>query len=224
MRYGEFEEEFLVAAYRESAIQGDNRISSGDLLDRYPLRLRDGWVHQLVSDLGSRGLIRGKGVVGDERSQPIMLTAAGMKEAERLIDRGVGIFRLDLGDGIGFPAAEAPADDQVHHTAESDDQAYEGGRAVSVDSASWTGLREFTVNSNNREKVRFGIGEARASLEGESLTNEQKSQAISLLNAAEELLDAPTPPSDIIWELVERAGAIAGIAGLFVTLFLAALG
>lgn len=106
MKYKDFSDEFLVAAYQESRLHPGETLRSGDIIDRYPLVFEPGWVVELVRDLGVRGYFTSKGVDADDRGQPIRLTGRGFRVAEDLIDKGVGIFRLDLGDGIGFPGAD----------------------------------------------------------------------------------------------------------------------
>ena len=50
------------------------------------------------------------------------------------------------------------------------------------------------------------------------IENSEKAQARSLLLAARSLAEAPEPPVSIIWELISRANAISGIAGLLVSI------
>ena len=111
MRYSDFEADFLVAAYKETSATTQTAIRSGDLLELYPIEWQPGWVHQLMSDFGARGLIRGKGVMGSESSQPVMLTATGLKAAERLIDNGHEIQKRPTeptaeGVAVGVPASD----------------------------------------------------------------------------------------------------------------------
>jgi DNA-binding MarR family transcriptional regulator len=110
VKYKDFSDEFLVAAYHESRLHPGETLRSGDIVDRYPLVFEPGWVVQLVRDLGVRGYFTSKGVDADDRGQPIRLTGRGLRVAEDLIEKGIGIFRLDLGDGIGFPGADDTAD------------------------------------------------------------------------------------------------------------------
>lgn len=112
MRFSEFADELLVALYHESELTPNKTFASAEILDRYPLRWREGWVHQLVADFGTRGLIHGRGSIGDERSQPLRLTANGLRAAERLIDQGVAIFRLEEPEpakGVGYDDASPPS-------------------------------------------------------------------------------------------------------------------
>jgi hypothetical protein len=106
LKYKEFSDEFLVAAYRESRLRPGETIRSGEIIDSYPLVFEPGWVVELVRDLGVRGYFTTKGIDSGDRDQPIGLTGRGLRVAEDLIDKGVGISRLDLGDGESFPARE----------------------------------------------------------------------------------------------------------------------
>jgi hypothetical protein len=92
---------------------------------------------------------------------------------------------------------------------------------VVIDSSSWTGIAAHRITEANAEYVRSSIRGARELIEGSS-SNERTSQALVLLKAAEDLTEAPDPPSDIIWQLIERAGAVCGILGLFISIFMAA--
>lgn len=118
LRYSQFEDELVVAIYHEmQRTPSASRIfPSHQILDNYPLRFREGWVHEAVRGLSNEGLILGKGVMGDERSQPLRLTSAGLRHAERLIDEGVTVWRLDgpqPAKGVGYddavPGEELPA-------------------------------------------------------------------------------------------------------------------
>ena len=218
MRFGEVETAVILAAYGESFSRPNASIRSGDILDKYVIEPSEGWIHQIVADLGRRGLILGKGVLGDERSQPIRMTAAGMREAESLIDAGKTVHQRP----------EMVVEKPVHATAPSYvgeplSMVPETSPTITIDSSSWTGLRAKGVTVSNRARIKEAIGEARTLFEQRQLSNEQKVQALVLLRAAEELVNAPEPPSDIVWELINRAAAVCGIAGLVLTIFLTAV-
>lgn len=88
------------------------------------------------------------------------------------------------------------------------------------DIRSWDGLKQIDVNDTNKDKFILAVSTALEQLDQNDLTNEQKSQSRVYLIAAKELADTPEPPSDIIWELIQRAGAICGILGLFLPIFM----
>jgi hypothetical protein len=85
MEYTEFSNQFLVAAYLEARDKSEGVVRSGDLLDKYEFEVMPLWVHTALEDWRGRGWIGGKGVVGDERSQPIRLTGTGLQFAEVLL-------------------------------------------------------------------------------------------------------------------------------------------
>ena len=229
MKFSEFEEEFLVAAYQEAEIQGTERVTSGDLLDRYPLRFRNGWVYQVLEDLRKRGLIRGRGNVGDERSQRVFLTAAGMKEAETLLDRGVGTFRLDVGDGIGFPPA-----DHVPEGANEDHDNFEAPEANDVlptsvlsssdviQSSAWTGIETRLARDPVRvEQIKMKVRELDAILADAGLSNHEMAKARAITEALVKLVESPEPEWKAIILLLQSPalGAALNLASLVQLIF-----
>ena len=50
------------------------------------------------------------------------------------------------------------------------------------------------------------------------LSNAQKSQAVGFLTAAKALAETPEPPVDLIWTILNRASAFAGIGSFFISL------
>jgi DNA-binding MarR family transcriptional regulator len=215
VRYGEFENEFLVATYREAEIRPNTKFSSAEILDRYPLRWKEGWVHQLVADLGRRGLIRGRGVDADERSQPIMLTANGMKEAEKLIDAGIGTFRLDEPE-----PAKGVGDDDVAELHTNDDA------AGSVDSSRWTGrTARIAADPTLLDRIRIKVIELDRLVEEAHLSNAETARAKAITRALVTLVESPNPEWEAISQLLSSpafsvAIALAGLAQLILSIML----
>jgi hypothetical protein len=85
MNYTEFSWSFLVAAYLEALKKDGETVRSGDLLAKYEYDVIPMWVHTALEDWRSNGWISGRGTVGDEKSQPIRLTGAGLQQAETLL-------------------------------------------------------------------------------------------------------------------------------------------
>jgi hypothetical protein len=170
VKFSDFENELLVAIYNESHSRPNETISSGEILDLYPLQWREGWVHQVVNDFGNRGYIYGKGVFGDERSQPLRLKAAGMREAERLEESGVSIFRMEkpeqaLTSSAAYPPTEiqeqsAPASDRLvgfdHNLPEYIDIA---DQLTSV-AESIRGANDSDLNELERSRITAGLSAA----------------------------------------------------------------
>jgi hypothetical protein len=90
---------------------------------------------------------------------------------------------------------------------------------VVSDSSVWTGINVVAVTADNKDVVRKKIDEAMALLDQHQLSNVQKQQAMILLNAARDLVEAPDPPSSIIWDLIARAADVTGLVGFFLALF-----
>jgi DNA-binding MarR family transcriptional regulator len=209
LKYKDFSNEFLVAAYQESQLRSGETIPSGEIIDRYPLVFQPGWVVQLVRDLGVRGYLTSKGVNSDDRRQPIRLTGRGLRVAEDLIEKGVGIFRLDLGDGIGFPAArdDAPSsfNEDIIETAPDDEP--------SVVSSAWTGR---ILNAQQVEELGRDLDDALRRVDSLDLDNHKKAQCRAFIRAAQELASAPEPPFSLIAYLIANVDRIVGIGGFIV--------
>lgn len=90
---------------------------------------------------------------------------------------------------------------------------------IRVDSRSWTGLTRVRVTHRNAHAISRLIDTALGELSTDG--NAKTAQARALLLAAKELTDAPEPPSDIIWELIQRAGAVVGLLDIFFRIFVA---
>ena len=75
-----------------------------------------------------------------------------------------------------------------------------------------------TLSNAKREKLIVEIEKSLDELDNQNISNDLKAQARSYLRAAQALAEAPEPPVDLIWELIERLNSIAGIASLFVSI------
>ncbi|HYG46540.1 MAG TPA: hypothetical protein VD846_01230 [Allosphingosinicella sp.] len=131
------------------------------------------------------------------------------------IDRDAGISPIqdpDAKTGDDGDAADQPVTSEARQALEA-----------SYDSGAWTGIKRVQVTSENREAVLGAIDKAIVSLDTMSLSNLERAQVVALLGAAKTLAEAPEPPSVLIWDLIERAGAICGILGLFITLLAASV-
>lgn len=96
------------------------------------------------------------------------------------------------------------------------------GFAVSeeeVTARRWERLQSVTINERNAETVSSLIDRSLDVLNHQNLTNEQHRQAAAYMLAAKELVSAPVPPSAIIWDLIQKAAAIAGIVQIILPIF-----
>lgn len=93
-------------------------------------------------------------------------------------------------------------------------------RSIRVDSAAWTGLiQRATINARNAKVIGGLIEQALTALPEAGAGNFENMQAAAYLKAAKELVDAPEPPSELIWQLISKAADLVGLIGLFYTIF-----
>ncbi|MEO0699459.1 MAG: hypothetical protein AAFY81_07045, partial [Pseudomonadota bacterium] len=83
----------------------------------------------------------------------------------------------------------------------------------------WERLQSVVIDSTNSEAVNRLIDKSLDELNKQKLGNEQHSQAAAYMLAAKELVNAPVPPSKIIWDLIQKAAAIAGIVQIILPIF-----
>ncbi|OCC24860.1 hypothetical protein MB02_05215 [Croceicoccus estronivorus] len=128
-------------------------------------------------------------------------------------DRGDAVDQRD-----GVDTSNQSTDALNHFPALSDD-GLRPSEPIRVDSRTWTGLTRVRVTHRNARAISRLIDTALCELPTDG--NAATAQARTLLLAAKELTDAPEPPSDIIWELVQRAGAVVGLLDIFFRIFTA---
>ncbi|MFK4793007.1 hypothetical protein [Sphingobium sp. ZW T5_29] len=93
------------------------------------------------------------------------------------------------------------------------------GQAITANSSAWTGLTRTIVDARNAAVISKLITKALDELPGEERGNVEVMQAAAYLKAAQELVNAPEPPSELIWQLISRAADVVGLIGLFYTIF-----
>lgn len=107
----------------------------------------------------------------------------------------------------------------------SDGSRYRNGPATdqrepsSFDSTAWTGLSRTIVDARNAQVVANLIDKALDVLPATGAANSDVMQAAAYLKAARELVSAPQPPSELIWQLISKAADVLGLFGLFYTIF-----
>ena len=89
---------------------------------------------------------------------------------------------------------------------------------ISSEAAAYDAKRvgEVTIPAENIEPLVAGLKQAEQRLDRLSIGNVEKAQARAYIIATLALAEAPEPPADLMWELLQRANNIAGIASLLV--------
>ena len=90
---------------------------------------------------------------------------------------------------------------------------------TSINSSSWTGLTQTIIDARNAQAVSRMINLALDSLASSRAGNVQIMQAAAYLKAAKALVDAPEPPSALIWSLISKAADLVGLVVAFYAIF-----
>lgn len=99
------------------------------------------------------------------------------------------------------------------------EQAAVDGRELLADSELWTGrVGKVLAETARREEFILLLDHAEKNLTLVSASNSERALARAYIIAAKTLAEAPEPPEDMIWELIFRASALAGVASLFVAI------
>jgi hypothetical protein len=112
----------------------------------------------------------------------------------------------------------------IEHTAELTDEAAKLGLSnalqclisMPIDSTSWTGMpRGFVFSEHTKTQLVNLLEEAANSLEKSGLSNFEIGQGAAFLKSASILANAPEPPRNEIWSLLNKGSAITGLASFF---------
>lgn len=76
----------------------------------------------------------------------------------------------------------------------------------------------FVLTEDKRKTLVQLLDIASSDLDALEVANSEKAQARAYIIATRALAEAPEPPVSLIWELINRASLIAGIASLFVSI------
>lgn len=87
----------------------------------------------------------------------------------------------------------------------------------------WQRLKHIVIGPNNSRTILRLIDQSLDEMAKAQLTNEQLRQAASYMLAAKELVNAPSPPSTIVWDLIQKSAAIAGLVQTVLMIFSAIL-
>jgi hypothetical protein len=76
----------------------------------------------------------------------------------------------------------------------------------------------FVLSEGKRDRLTTALAVAESKLDELGASNTERAQARAYIVAAQALTSAPDPSPDLIWEILNRANALAGVASLFVSL------
>jgi hypothetical protein len=89
-----------------------------------------------------------------------------------------------------------------------------------INSQRWTGrVGKVLAETAKREEFILLLDKAEKNLETANASNSERAIARAYIIAARTLAESPDPPEDLVWELISRANALAGVASLFVAIF-----
>ena len=89
---------------------------------------------------------------------------------------------------------------------------------TAISSSSWTGRTNLDLDEIRKARLLQLLAKAESDIPAMALSNEDSAQGLAYIQAIKVLTEAPDPPDDLIWELINRANSIAGIAALFVSI------
>jgi hypothetical protein len=195
--YTEFSKQFLVATFLQASVK-DEILTSGEILAKYELTFNNGWVGRVLDDWRSRGFIRGRGTVGGENDQPILMNGAGFVEAERLIASGIsvseklpaGIERIRTGSVYTYEG-EVPKDfggpGDIFVQFEPSEISSE---AKSQEIPASDRLVSLNHNYSGYEEIRLGLTDVQASMREQNDLSVEPAERDRILNglAAAEVL------------------------------------
>lgn len=192
---------YLVALYRVHRADPNRGPTISQLKDEFDLP-EDNYLESELPDMLSH---RSWGHVPDRPSDrsyldwPLFISMMGKEAAEAQIEGGADVnVRIDIVKSSALVA----------------------NPKLGIDSTLWTGLPKFGVlTEEGAERLRASLAIVEDAVGKSNATNEEKSQARSYIIAIQALSEAPNPPADLIWEIVQRANNLSGIAALFLTIF-----
>ena len=193
--YSTVENRLITAAYYSSNILNKDVVSLKEIFEIFAFEANERYLQTSLKYLSENGFNKVRLTFDDLQEQQIWLTAEGLKEAERLIENRAS-------DVLEFRRTKLDAPKNT------------------VESTLWTGLpKEGVLSEQSVLRLKAALTIVEDAVLKSDATNEEKSQARSYIIAMSVLADAPEPPADLIWELVNRANQLSGIASLFVSIF-----
>jgi hypothetical protein len=225
VKFSQFVDVVTAALYNEAQLAGKSEFRLGEILDRYGLSLDPRWGERLFDDYTFSSRIDSRRHIGPLVQQHVSLSPTGLRWAEDELGENVASFLERNGAHYTVPdnvltnedGEPITTEDGEYITVEDAIDSVPSPTEIRVQSEAWTGISSVRIDARNAQAVSRLIDAALNELPRDG--NERVAQARTLLLAAKELTDAPEPPSDIIWELVQRAGAVVGLLDIFIRIF-----
>jgi hypothetical protein len=209
VKFSQFIAVFVAALYNETELTGQSNFRISDILEKYGLTINASWRNTIFDDYTFTSHVDVSRHIGPVEQQRISLSPAGLRWVEDELGENVAEF-LER-NGATYTEA-GPFDAAAFDEATFDTNS-------GVDSTAWTGLpREGILTLQAAEKLKVALSTVDDAIEKATCSNEERAQARAYVLAIHALADAPEPPADLIWQLIERASSMAGIAALFVAL------
>jgi hypothetical protein len=196
VRYSDFANQFLVAAYvAAEELQLPNADLSGTVLDNFEFAHKDGWIISAIEEFTRNGWFAGPLTGGGERDQPIDFTATGLRQAEALIDQGVRPKKSEGMETSLLDTAIGPkADEESQHNEES-------AGTSNFDSADWTGISA-KIDKPRLEMIKSQANALLLTIEQSDCDQRTKGNAKKHVEAIIALMEAPDPPWENIVDLL----------------------
>lgn len=191
--YGDFENRLLSAAYYTSNILDKDVVTIREIQDCFSFDVNPRFLRTALKALSDQGLNKYKTTFDDLEDQKVWLSADGLKAAEHIIETNqtdVSEFRRRPEEHIEKP--------------------------LGIDSSAWTGLPKYGVLSEqSAQRLQVALRKVEDSVVQSGLSNTEKSQAQAYITAVIALSDAPEPPAELIFKILNLVASLAAIGSFF---------
>jgi hypothetical protein len=233
MTFTNFEENVLITLYQEYIhYRQNNVLFFSSVCTKYGLEFRPGWLLEAQRNLRAQGYISGPSNGFNDDMAAGKIAALGMMHIEKKYGSKNGVSIIinpkdqsinELPEGISRASGNVyvvDRDPPANFGREGDIFIeYNPEQALSIDSSKWTGLpSNYKLAEESRIRLTADLDKLTDILSVLDLGQETYSQVRAYVIAAKALAEAPEPQADLIWEIINRANQVAGIASLFVSI------
>lgn len=215
----------LIALYQESEA-GDADLRFQDVITKYGFAINEKWLQRLAEEWERNSYVKVDAFIGSPLKWYVEIAGPGLRYIEE---------KYGSKDGVGeiiAPVPTAPPGEDFLTDENGEPLQTEDGEYLTIDaspqeapepttfhSSSWTGLPStFAMDEQKSANLVALLRKAEDGLDRIGAKNAEKAMARAYIVAAQALADAPDPPADLIWEIINRANNLAGVASLFVSI------